>query len=176
LKIAVDDTQDGVSVLELECGAAEIGLEAEGIRFTGPVNAKLRLFKQGDSVYIKAELSVPVESECAKCLVPVHRILEGTLENQYQPLPKEERDILDDVGIGYYSGEDIELSEDLVESFLLELPARIVCSEDCKGLCPKCGQNLNEAECDCRLQPEEVQTSKFADLIKTLEIDKKLEV
>ncbi len=176
MKITIDDIQEDVSVLELECGAAEIGLEAEGIRFTGPVTAKLKLFKQDDGVFIRAELSVSIESECAKCLVPVHRILEGTLESQYQPLPEKERDILDDAGIGYYSGEHIELSEDIVESLLLELPARIVCSEDCKGLCPKCGQNLNEAECDCRLQPEEVQTSKFANLIKTLEIDKKLEV
>ena len=177
MRIAVESIPEGVSNLELTCGVEEIDLESEGIRFAGSITVKLNLFKQDDKVYIKAKSSVPIESECAKCLSPVHRILEISSENQYRPLPKTSRYLLDDIGIRYYSEEYIDLSEDLRESFLLEIPTRVLCSEKCEGLCPQCGQNLNEGKCDCRLEPEGPQaSSKFADLIKMLEINGKLEV
>lgn len=176
MRIAVGDIPEGVSTLELECFAAEIGLETEDVYFTSPVAARLELFKQDDKIFLRAKLSVATESECARCLAPVHRVLEGALENQYRPLPKEARNILDDIGIEYYSGDYIDLSDGIRESLFLELPIKITCSEDCKGLCPYCGQNLNEAECNCCSQSEEARVSRFADLIRTLEIDKKLEV
>ena len=176
LRIAVENIPEGVSRLELTCGAEEIDLESEVVRFTERVTARLNLFKQGDTIYVKVRSSVAVESECARCLSPVHRILEFTSGNQYRPMPKVPRHLLDDIGIRYYSEEYIDLSEDLRENLLLEVPARILCSEDCEGLCSHCGQNLNKEKCDCYLESEKPQTSKFADLVKMLEINGKLEV
>jgi len=176
LRIAVEDIPEGVSTIEHKFGPEDIALEAEGICFISPVNARLKLFKQRDTVFVNAELSVAFELECARCLSPVRRILEGTLESQYSPLPKTAWELQDDIGIGYYSDEYIDLADDFRESLLLELPVRVVCSENCRGLCPRCGQNLNEKECGCSSEPEEVQTSRFADLVKTLGIDRKLEV
>jgi len=173
LRIAVEDIREGVSTLEFACGSEEIGLETEDVRFIGPVTARLKFFKQADKVFVKAELSVAIEMECARCLSPVQRVLEGSLENQYWPLPKTSQQLLDDIGIGYYSGEYMDMSDDFREALLLELPAKVLCSEDCVGLCPHCGQNLNEAKCNCRLEPEEAPTSRFADLIKALEINSK---
>lgn len=170
MRIAFDHVPYGVSTVEVTCGSEEIHLESDGVRFTGPIVAKLRLFKQNDEVFVNAELSVAIELECARCLSPVHRILGGTSENQYRPLPEAARYLLDDMGIRYYSGEYIELSDDFRESLLLEIPPRALCSEDCKGLCPHCGQDLNKGECNCHLESEEVRTSKFADLIKMLEL------
>jgi len=168
LNIAVEDIREGVSTLEFSCGPEEIGLEAENIRFIGPVVAKLRLFKQIDKVFIEAELTVSIEFGCARCLEPVEVILRGTSENQYRPLPKNAKETLDYIGIGYYSGDNIDLSENFRESILLELPAKVLCSENCRGLCPSCGENLNEGRCNCRLEPEEIRSSKFAELASFL--------
>lgn len=44
----------------------------------------------------------------------------------------------------------IDLSELICEDIILSLPTRFLCREDCKGLCPKCGKNLNESKCDCK--------------------------
>jgi uncharacterized protein len=147
LRIEVKNMREGVSTLELTCGPEEIGLESEGVRFIGLITARLKLTRTGDKIFVKAELSVAMELECARCLSPVQRTLQGTLENQYRPLPKmAEHGLsgsalpLDDIGIGYYSGEYIDLSDDFRESLLLELPERVLCSEDCGGLCPYCGQ------------------------------------
>ena len=176
LKIAVEEIREGVSTLELTSEPEEIGLESEDVFFSSPVFAELELFRQNDKVFVKARLTVTVELGCARCLTNVRRTLVGTLENQYRPLPKIARDIVDDIGIGYYSGEYIDLSDDFRESLLLELPAKVLCLEDCRGLCPQCGQNLNTGKCNCHLELEETQTSRFAELVKMLELDKKLEV
>jgi len=176
LKIAIEDIREGVSTLELVCRAEEIGLESESICFIGSVIAKLRLFRQLDKVFVKAELVTSIELECARCLKPVEVILKGAFENQYRPLPKTIKETLDDIGIGYYSEEYIDLSDDFRESLLLELPIKVLCSESCEGLCPRCGKNLNKGECDCHPESEEVLSSKFAELAKMLEIDRKLEV
>jgi uncharacterized protein len=176
LRIAIEDIPDGVSDLELTCKVEEIDLEAEAVNFIDPVTVKLNLFKHDDKVYVKAESSVAMESECAKCLAPVHEILETSSENQYRPLPEMSRYSLDDIGIRYYTEEYIDLTEDLRENLLLEVPVRILCSEDCKGLCSSCGQDLNKGKCDCCLEPEEPRDSRFADLVKMLEINGKLEV
>jgi uncharacterized protein len=169
LRIALEEIPEGVSTLELKCKPVEIGLEADDVYFNDPVIAKLKLFRQIDIVFINAEISVAIELECARCLKPVPMILEGNLENQYSPMPKFPAELIDDIGIGYYSGEYIELSEDFRESLLLELPFRVLCSEDCRGLCPNCGQDLNEENCNCKLESVEVANSKFALLAKILE-------
>ncbi|MGH9617972.1 MAG: DUF177 domain-containing protein, partial [Acidobacteriaceae bacterium] len=51
--------------------------------------------------------------------------------------------------IGYYEGDGLLLEDVLREQILLALPAKSLCREDCKGLCPECGRNRNTAPCDC---------------------------
>jgi uncharacterized protein len=52
--------------------------------------------------------------------------------------------------MGFYEGAGLELEELLREQVLLMLPMQRVCSSDCKGICPVCGRDRNEAGCDCR--------------------------
>lgn len=172
MRILLEEIPEDISTLELTCDPKDINLEMDGVGFITPVTAKLRLFRQIDNIFINGELIVAIDLECARCLKPVHKILKGLLEKQYMPMPKIPSDLLDDIGIGYYSGEYIELSDDFRESLLLEIPFRVLCSEDCEGLCPKCGQNLNDGKCDCQLDVEETPISKFALLAKILETKK----
>ena len=54
--------------------------------------------------------------------------------------------------IGFYEGRGLELMDILREQVMLALPMQRVCSEDCKGICPVCGRNRNEAACDCKVE------------------------
>ncbi len=76
-------------------------------------------------------------------------------------LSKDEDDIDEQPDDYYetYSGEKIDLSEFLKEQIVLSLPYKLLCKEDCKGLCPKCGTNLNIEKCNCKNNWED---SKFA--------------
>ena len=55
----------------------------------------------------------------------------------------------DDLNVSIYDGEKIDLTDLVREQILLDLPTQILCREDCKGLCQKCGANLNEVNCNC---------------------------
>ncbi len=55
----------------------------------------------------------------------------------------------DETEIGYYRESGLLLEDVVREQVLLSLPSRTLCTADCKGLCPRCGQNLNQAKCSC---------------------------
>jgi len=175
LRLMLDTIKEGTSSLDLECSPEELGLEFEGACFTDNVIINLKLYRQNSEIYVKASMFVDVEMECSRCLAPVSMTIEATSGIQYSPLPKFERDQIDAIGIGYYSEEYIDLSDELGESIFLEIPMTVLCSEDCKGFCPKCGKNLNLEECDCS-ETEELSDSKLAVLAKLLDIKGKLEV
>jgi uncharacterized protein len=175
LRLMLDTIEEGTNSLDLKCSPKELDLEFDGTQFIGDVSISLRLYRQISKIFVKASMSVDAEMECSRCLIPVPMKIEATTEIQYSPLPKFERDQIDAIGIGYYSEEYIELSDELRESILLELPMIVLCSEDCIGFCPHCGKNLNIEVCDCS-EIEEISDLKLAVLDKLLEIKGKLEV
>jgi uncharacterized protein len=58
----------------------------------------------------------------------------------------------EEVEVGFYDGGGVELRDVIREHVLLSLPMRKVCSDVCKGICPECGQNLNQAQCQCEVK------------------------
>jgi len=66
--------------------------------------------------------------------------------------------------VGFYDGPGLELNDILQEQVLLALPLQRVCREDCQGICPICGQNRNETECDCRTQIRDERWSALRNL------------
>ena len=63
---------------------------------------------------------------------------------------KEEKELSDDdMGIIYVDEDEIDLDEIIRQEVIFYLPVRMVCGEDCKGLCPECGENLNTGSCKC---------------------------
>ena len=96
---------------------------------------------------------------CARCVEPVHTPLAGDFDLIFRPQSADaspgERSITpDETEIGYYGESGLSLEDVVREQVLLSLPSRTLCKEDCKGLCPRCGQNLNLAPCSCIAAPE----------------------
>jgi uncharacterized protein len=105
-------------------------------------------------IRVVGDLATSVEVECARCLEPVTRDVKRNYELLYRPqgidAGREEISVTDaEAEIGYYHGEGIDLKDIVREQILLSVPMKVVCREDCKGLCPHCGQNLNQGECKC---------------------------
>jgi len=169
LRLKLDEIPEGSSNLDLECSPEEIDLEYEDVSFISNVIINLSLFRQITTIFIKAITSVDAEIECSRCLEQVSIKLEAISQVQYSPLPKIAYDQIEAIGIGYYTDEYINLSDEIRESLLLELPMTVLCSEDCEGLCPQCGQNLNRAKCDCS-KSEALSDNKVSVFAKLLEI------
>ena len=99
----------------------------------------------GDKVSIKGKVTSTVTSRCAKCLEPVTMQLEAEIDALYA------RQIdPDDPDLYSFEGSKADLTDAVRDALLLELPYRFLCSEDCKGLCPNCGVNLNLGSCTCQ--------------------------
>jgi uncharacterized protein len=120
-------------------------------------------------IRLRGRLSVGLELQCARCLEPVPRQIDREFELLYRPLGvdagRDELSVTDaEAEIGYYQGEGILLEDVLREQVLLALPVKITCHEDCKGLCPQCGKNLNQEECSCSVPAEDPRWEALKDI------------
>ena len=136
---------------EIDFSGAEVRqaspLHAEGV-------AELLANTEGE-VRIKGRLTVTLESECDRCLAQAQFPLDTAFDLFYRPsntLDVEEEVAIDEgeAEMGFYEGDGLELNDVLREYVLLALPMQRVCSEDCKGICPVCGQNRNQMKCTCQ--------------------------
>jgi uncharacterized protein len=108
-------------------------------------------------IRVVGHMSTRVEVACARCLDPVRREIERSFDLLYRPqgsdTGREEISVTQaEAEIGYYTGDGLLLEDVLREQLLLEVPIKVVCREECKGLCPHCGQNRNQGSCDCVVQ------------------------
>jgi uncharacterized protein len=120
-------------------------------------------------IRVNGKLETSLEVACARCLDPVVHPVERSFDLLYRPLGTdsghEELSVTDaEAEIGYYEGRGLLLEDTLREQVLLALPLRTICREDCKGLCPHCGKNLNEGQCDCTVEVEEPRWSALKEI------------
>jgi uncharacterized protein len=105
-------------------------------------------------IRVSGDLNTSVELLCARCLEPVVQDVAHKFDLLYRPLGvdagKEELSVTaTEAEVSYYQGEGLLLEDALREQVLLALPLKVLCREDCKGLCPQCGNNLNQQPCSC---------------------------
>jgi uncharacterized protein len=104
-------------------------------------------------IRVKGRLRVKMEADCDRCLEPAVCPIDSDFELFYRPVAVGFGDekALDEgeAEMGFYDGDGIELNDVLREFVLLSLPMQRVCSETCKGICPVCGRNRNQNECQC---------------------------
>lgn len=108
------------------------------------------------AIRLRGLLRTTVEISCARCLEPSRRDIEKEFDLFYNPvatIAKEEVVSVskEELEIGFYHGDGLLLEEVIKEQVLLDLPMKGICREDCSGLCPSCGQNLNLAACGCKV-------------------------
>lgn len=111
-------------------------------------------------IRIKGRLATSLGLSCARCLEPVVRDIKRDFDLLYRPLGadagRDEMSVTDaEAEISYYQGEGVALEDVVREQVLLAAPLKVTCREDCKGLCPHCGKNLNEGPCSCAVEEEE---------------------
>ena len=128
-------------------------------------------------IRLNGELSTRVEIACARCLEPVVQNIEREFDLLYRPLGadagREETPVTGtEAEISYYAGEGLLLEDVLREQVLLAVPLKAICRQDCKGLCPHCGANLNLTQCSCAEPAEDARWPALRDLRSKLEESK----
>ena len=142
-----------------------------GVSFPSPMKVYGDITNTAGYMRMELHMSVDYQAECARCLAPVNGSFALDLEKTVAPrnlLLDLDEDKLDDYAIiedGF-----LDMDEQLLAQLEMEFPVRFLCHEDCKGLCQRCGKNLNEGKCDC---PEKEIDPRLAPLQKILEKMKK---
>ena len=132
----IDITQippEGLTLAE-EFNPQELELETEIIKFRGPVRTEAQVSKIAYAVTVDLTLNYSAYAICSRCLNEFEIDLKRNLRLNY-PVTKQEL--------------TIDLGSDIREEIILDYPLKPLCRPDCKGLCPKCGKNLNEGGCSC---------------------------
>lgn len=114
------------------------------VRFSA-VSLEGEMVGAGDSVRVSVSVEADVETRCSLCLEPVTLHLSAEIDALFAREPDP-----DDPDQYPLDGYKIETNDLAREALLLEMPLRILCKEDCKGICPSCGTNLNKAPCTCQ--------------------------
>ncbi|NLK20974.1 MAG: DUF177 domain-containing protein [Epulopiscium sp.] len=130
------------------------------IQLLKPVEFNGTMIKDGDILFLDGNLEVLFKLYCDRCMTQVKTPLSIRVTERF----KKELPFDDEEEIHGFNGSEIDLTPILTGVILLNMPMKVVCNEECKGLCPECGQNLNEHTCDCK---EEFLDSRFSAL-KTL--------
>ena len=177
MQMTVADLQQEPIEFDQEIAAGQIDY-GEDLRQTGPLHTagKAELLEEHRGprdvvadIRVRADYSGKFEAPCARCVEPVAVPLAGNFDLIFRPADtdgegNEHAISTSETEIGYYQHDSLALEDVLREQVLLSLPARILCGEDCKGLCPHCGSNLNNETCNCNAAPRDPRWAALGEL------------
>lgn len=139
-----------------------------------PVETRLRVILSGERVKVEGKLRAELALICCRCATETPFLIEKDFQLDYLPDPEDVGDgeefelTYDDLDVGFYRNDEIDLSVVLSEQIVLEMPMKPVCREDCKGLCDQCGADLNEAPCKCEKTSLDPRLSALSELKKRM--------
>jgi uncharacterized protein len=133
-----------VSECELSSQFPDIEFSGRSIRFAAPVSVSARYVYDGKAVEVRGKIRTAFESQCARCGTQFTEPFETGFSERFAKSAEDEDD-----EVYLFSTDVIDLSQMVLDNILLNMPISSVCSEDCKGICPVCGSNLNTGQCSC---------------------------
>lgn len=144
--IKISNLSEGVHKFIFDEAVEKIGLCKE---FIGNIKVDVELSKAPSQFILNVVLSVMAKFECDRCAADISPILTNSYKMVYlYGLPSKDNDSLNLIYL-HIDTDRIDISADVRDYAVLAIPMKKLCKEDCKGLCYKCGQNLNEGKCSC---------------------------
>ena len=161
--------------LELPPGGVDLGEEAEQVGMLATSGRAEVLHEHRGpkdivaDIRLKGSFAGKFQVPCARCVEPVEIPLSAEFDLIFRPAqadsePLERSITAPETEIGYYQKDSLSLEDVLREQVLLTLPVRTLCKPDCKGLCPRCGENRNSTACTCEEGPVDPRWEALAGL------------
>lgn len=134
MRISLDKLTDRELVIEEEVSARDWDMDGLGVKFTGDLFISCSFLKKERTLSVKTKVVMTRRIVCSRCLEPSEQEVTENLGFSYD---------LD--GLGGY----LDMDKDIREAILLNFPLQVLCDKECKGICPRCGVNLNKESCSC---------------------------
>ncbi len=148
MKIQLGGLSEGTHEYRFSVAGKDLGI---GPGFHRPVTVSATAEKTGNQVFLNVSAEAYGSFLCDRCLTEFEKILAPRYRMIYV-FEEAEADRFDpsEVQVISPSQSVIDIADDLRQALLLSVPLKLLCSESCKGLCPRCGTNWNLASCSCR--------------------------
>lgn len=149
LNFDISNLNEGLSVKDIDILPERVDL-GQNSEFQQEIQLHFEINKVGHEIFVKTTFNTTTTLECDRCLTPftfdIKQTIDLVLTHDKQIMDKEEEDI-------YLITEGmtkVDITESIRQNLLLALPVKKICSDNCQGLCPQCGQNLNMNLCNCK--------------------------
>lgn len=121
----------------------------DGLGINFPISYKGHLYNLDDELKLDLLIEYEYNTKCDRCLKEMQNHVKTKLESYFI---KDLRNIDDDAMTEYFTMNDegIFLDDLIISQVITSMPGKVLCKEDCKGICPKCGKDLNQGPCDCK--------------------------
>jgi uncharacterized protein len=144
--------------------------------FLKPLTIRLKAFRVRELFEVQGTFRTRVRLPCSRCLKDFNSPLTSDFELTYtKEVPGlmdvfEEDEIelkAEEIGMFYFKGEEIHLQQGIQEQVVMAFPLQPLCNDNCRGLCPQCGADLNQGNCGCKREPR----LRTFDVLKNLKLD-----
>lgn len=165
MKVAIQKLENGLHRIEPEeVSAVEIGLE-ESEFYPNAIIVAGEIDKFDQAYRLKLDIKSTAHYTCERCLDEYDKQIDEHTEQIYQ---EGAGDLSADDDVQEISADaiEIEVNDVIRDVFITLRPIRLICKENCLGLCPKCGVNLNRSSCKCETQEIDPRLEKLKSLLK----------
>lgn len=172
MRIDVEHLTEAGQAFAHRYAPGELSLEDEYVHLKDDAVVEGRASLKNEEVRLRGRIHAQVEASCDRCLRPVGVPVDAEFDTVYVPQASEANITenvelqADDLRTAVYEGEAIEVDDLVREQILLALPTRLLCGEECKGLCPRCGADLNSQACSCEQHEVDPRWAALAALKK----------
>jgi len=170
MKVRINSLKDGKQVVTNTLSAAD--LDITDLELNAPVTVVLAIDKSANEIKIDGQVESSARCECDRCLTSFNLPIGGTFSviasfSNLGIINKDENIIPLSP-----TANEIDLSEYVHDILLLDMPMKILCREDCRGLCPVCGINRNETDCQCQIDEPDPRWESLNKLTNNITEDK----
>jgi DUF177 domain-containing protein len=172
LVLDVARMRDGVSDIDRTIHPPALPVEEE-YRVLTPVVLAATVSKDKTTIRVAGRAVARLELACSRCLEAFEVPVDARFDLVYLPTPdtaageEEEAELADeDINTAFYRDGQVDLAEMLHEQLYLALPMKPLCRDDCKGLCPVCGANMNLTTCACAPRWEDPRLAGLKALLR----------
>ena len=172
MKLVVNQITESVKEIRFQEGVDELNRTCAmeprpDFRFLAPLEVEMSYYRSGRDIFFHGGVTGSIEGCCSRCLNSYPSSIKKRFDFVLtpEPPPAKNRGLnRDELGLSYYSSDEIDISPYIREQAMLALPLRPLCDGDCRGLCSGCGVNLNMESCRCTSKSDDPRMAIFRNL------------
>ena len=164
-RINISKLSDGIHEYRFDAEPSKLELDE---RFKNPLTVEVRLDKNLKQIFLQAKVTVLLASVCDRCLDEASMQMDERYAMVYIQSDRSTVDVKEEEEIQVLSSDTnyIDMDEDIRQYIELAIPKKMLCKEECLGICPICGGNKNLKPCDCSVQIPDSRWEELKKLIK----------